>query len=439
MKLNDIRDWRKTHYTNQITEDKDGEFVTIFGWVDEIRDLGGILFIILKDREGKAQITVNKANFSKEKINEIKKLTRESVIGVKGVIKKSEIAKSGIEIIPNDIKILNISKKPLPIDTSERIPTSLEKRLNMRILDLRSYKKMAIFKIKNTLINAIREYLKYHGFIEVFTPKILATATEGGATLFSVDYFGKKAFLAQSPQLYKEALISAFERVYEISQFYRAEESDTSYHLNEFISVDIEMAFADKEDVMKILEEMIVFAIEKINKYNRRELEILNIKVNPPSLPLKRITYKESLEILKNKNFEIKFGEDIPTAGNKILGTEIKGPYFIIDWPTSLKPFYIQPKSGNPELSESFDLNWSWLEIASGGSRIYIKEQLISRLVKLGLDPSKFEPFITYYDYGMPPHAGWGMGLQRLLMIITNVNDIREVTLFPRDKNRLIP
>jgi len=439
MKLNDIGGWRKTHYTNQITADKDGEFITIFGWVDEIRDLGGILFIILKDREGKAQITINKANFSKEKINEIKKLTRESVIGVKGFIKKSEIAKSGVEIIPNDIKILNTSKKPLPIDTSERIPTSLEKRLNMRVLDLRNYKKIAIFKIKNTLINAIREYLQYHGFIEVFTPKILATATEGGAALFSVDYFGKKAFLAQSPQLYKEALISAFERVYEISQFYRAEESDTSYHLNEFISVDIEVAFADKEDVMKILEEMIVFAIEKINKHNKRELEILNITVNPPSLPLKRITYKESLEILKSKNFEIRFGEDIPTAGNKILGAEFKGPYFIIDWPTSLKPFYIQPKSDNPELSESFDLNWSWLEIASGGSRIYIKEQLISRLVKLGLDPSKFEPFITYYDYGMPPHAGWGMGLQRLLMIITNVNDIREVTLFPRDKNRLIP
>ncbi|MEM0264543.1 MAG: amino acid--tRNA ligase-related protein, partial [Candidatus Methanomethylicia archaeon] len=130
---------------------------------------------------------------------------------------------------------------------------------------------------------------------------------------------------------------------------------------------------------------------------------------------------------------------DIPTAGNKILGTEIKEPYFIIDWPLSLKPFYIKPKNDNPELSESFDLNWSWLEIASGGSRIHLKEQLIDRLTKLGLDPSKFEPFITYYDYGMPPHAGWGMGLQRLLMIITNVNDIREVTLFPRDKNRLVP
>ncbi|MEM0084939.1 MAG: aspartate--tRNA(Asn) ligase [Candidatus Methanomethylicia archaeon] len=439
MRLDDLENWRKTHYTNDVTKDRDGKPIVIFGWVDEIRDLGSILFIILKDREGKAQITLNKSNFSKERINEIKKITRESVIGVKGIIKKSEIAKYGVEIIPEDIKILNISKKPLPIDTSGRVFTSLEKRLNMRVLDLRNHKRVAIFKIKNTLIDAIREYLKNHGFIEVFTPKILATATEGGAALFSVDYFGKKAFLAQSPQLYKEALTSAFEKVYEISQFYRAEESDTSYHLNEFISVDIEMAFANREDVMKILEELICFAIDKIITCNKRELEALNIELKQPKLPFKRITYNDALEILKNKNFKINFGEDIPTAGNKILGTEIKEPYFIIDWPLSLKPFYIKPKNDNPELSESFDLNWSWLEIASGGSRIHLKEQLIDRLTKLGLDPSKFEPFITYYDYGMPPHAGWGMGLQRLLMIITNVNDIREVTLFPRDKNRLVP
>ncbi|MEM1549328.1 MAG: aspartate--tRNA(Asn) ligase [Candidatus Methanomethylicia archaeon] len=439
MRLDDLENWRKTHYTNDVTKDRDGKSIVIFGWVDEIRDLGSILFIILKDREGKAQITLNKSNFSKERINEIKKITRESVIGVKGIIKKSEIAKYGVEIIPEDIKILNISKKPLPIDTSGRVFTSLEKRLNMRVLDLRNHKRVAIFKIKNTLIDAIREYLKNHGFIEVFTPKILATATEGGAALFSVDYFGKKAFLAQSPQLYKEALTSAFEKVYEISQFYRAEESDTSYHLNEFISVDIEMAFANREDVMKILEELICFAIDKIITCNKRELEALNIELKQPKLPFKRITYNDALEILKNKNFKINFGEDIPTAGNKILGTEIKEPYFIIDWPLSLKPFYIKPKNDNPELSESFDLNWSWLEIASGGSRIHLKEQLIDRLTKLGLDPSKFEPFITYYDYGMPPHAGWGMGLQRLLMIITNVNDIREVTLFPRDKNRLVP
>ncbi|MEM2537866.1 MAG: aspartate--tRNA(Asn) ligase [Candidatus Methanomethylicia archaeon] len=439
MRLDDLENWRKTHYTNDVTKDRDGKSIVIFGWVDEIRDLGSILFIILKDREGKAQITLNKSNFSKERINEIKKITRESVIGVKGIIKKSEIAKYGVEIIPEDIKILNISKKPLPIDTSGRVFTSLEKRLNMRVLDLRNHKRVAIFKIKNTLIDAIREYLKNHGFIEVFTPKILATATEGGAALFSVDYFGKKAFLAQSPQLYKEALTSAFEKVYEISQFYRAEESDTSYHLNEFISVDIEMAFANREDVMKILEELICFAIDKIITCNKWELEALNIELKQPKLPFKRITYNDALEILKNKNFKINFGEDIPTAGNKILGTEIKEPYFIIDWPLSLKPFYIKPKNDNPELSESFDLNWSWLEIASGGSRIHLKEQLIDRLTKLGLDPSKFEPFITYYDYGMPPHAGWGMGLQRLLMIITNVNDIREVTLFPRDKNRLVP
>jgi nondiscriminating aspartyl-tRNA synthetase len=439
MKLDELGDWRRTHFSNQITADKDGESVTIFGWVDDIRDLGGLIFIILKDREGKIQITVNKRDFHKDRINEIRKLTRESVIGVKGIIRRSEIAKSGVEVIPTDIKILNVAKTPLPIDTSGKVPTNLEKRLDMRVLDLRMRERICIFKIKNTLINAIREYLQNHGFMEVFTPKILATATEGGAALFSVNYFDRIAFLAQSPQLYKEALTSSFERVYEIAQFYRAEEFDTSHHLNEFISVDIEMAFAEREDVMNILEQLIIFALKKVVINNENELKFLNPEFKMPTTPFKVLTYKEVIEILRSKGLNIQVGEDIPVSGNKLIGNEINGPYFIIDWPLSLKPFYIKPKREDPELSESFDLNWSWLEIASGGTRIHVKEQLLERLNKLGLNPEKFEPFLTYYDYGMPPHAGWGMGLQRLLMMIVNVNDIREVTLFPRDKRRLIP
>jgi len=439
MRLDELGDWRRTHFSNQITADKDGEPTTIFGWVDEVRDLGGIIFIILKDREGKVQITINKRDFHKDRLNDIRKLARESVIGVKGIIKRSAIAKSGVEVIPTDIKILNVAKTSLPIDTSGKIPANLEKRLDMRVLDLRVKERIYIFKIKNTLINAIREYLQNNGFMEVFTPKILATATEGGAALFSVNYFGRSAFLAQSPQLYKEALTSSFEKVYEISQFYRAEEFDTSYHLNEFISVDIEMAFAEREDVMNILEQLIIYALEKVTANNENELKFLNPNFKIPTAPFKILTYKEAIEILRSKGFDISMGEDIPVSGNKLIGCEVNGPYFIIDWPLSLKPFYIKPKKENPELSESFDLNWSWLEIASGGTRIHIKEQLIERLHKLGLNPEKFEPFLTYYDYGMPPHAGWGMGLQRLLMIVTNVNDIREVTLFPRDKRRLIP
>ncbi|MCS7097203.1 MAG: aspartate--tRNA(Asn) ligase [Candidatus Methanomethylicia archaeon] len=439
MSLDKLDDWRKTHYTNQVTYMNDGENVTIFGWVENIRDLGGIIFIILRDREGRVQISIDKKTFPQDKIAIIRKLTKESVIGVKGVIKKSSIAKSGVEIVPTEIKILNIAKKFLPIDITGKIPASLDKRLNMRVLDLRMDEKIAIFKIKNTLVNAIREYLQNNGFIEIFTPKVLAAATEGGAALFSVDYFGRKAFLAQSPQIYKEILTSVFEKVYEISQYYRAEESDTSYHLNEFISVDIEMAFADKDDVMKVLEELIVFSTGKIIENNKKELNILKSNIKVPDTPFKRITYRDAIEIIRSKDIKMNFGDDIPTIGNRILGAEFKEPFFIIDWPLHLKPFYIKPKDEDPELSESFDLNWSWLEIASGGSRIHIKSQLINRLSHFGLDVNSFEPFLTYYDYGMPPHAGWGMGLQRLLMLMTGMNDIREVTLFPRDKDRLVP
>ena len=437
--LDNLGSWRRTHYTNQITEKISGEEVTVFGWIHEIRDLGGIAFIILRDKEDEVQVTILKKNLSEKEKNKVKLLKREAVVGVKGTVKRSKIARKGVEIILKEMKILNLAKTPLPIDTTGKIPASLDKRLNARVLDLRLPDRRAIFKIHHTMTKAIRGYLTEKGFTEVFTPKILATATEGGAELFSVKYFEREAYLAQSPQLYKEALTSAFERVFEIGQFYRAEESNTAYHLNEFISVDIEAAFAEAEDVMKILEELIVYVINTIRNENKNEIELLNKDLYTPRLPFKRITYNEAIEILQKSGIKVEWGEDLPTIANRVLGEKINEPFFIIDWPIKLKPFYIKPKINDPKLSDAFDLNWSWLELASGGTRVHDKNQLIERLKAQRLEPKKFEPFISYYDYGMPPHAGWAIGLQRLLMVITDRKNIREVTLFPREKDRLIP
>lgn len=439
MTLDPLGEWRKTHYTNQITPELDGKEVTIFGWVLDIRDLGGIKFVLLRDREGTIQITMPRRKVRKELLDKTKKLKRESVIGVKGTVRAISTAPRGVEIIPSDIKILNNAKAPLPIDTTGRIRADLDTRLDMRILDLRIPRNLAIFKIHHIALNAIRCFLMEKGFIEVVTPKILATATEGGAALFPVAYFEKEAYLAQSPQIYKEILTSVFERVFEIAQFYRAEESDTTYHLNEFISVDIEAAFVEAKDVMKILEELVVHVIKEVKDKNKKELELLGVELKVPQKPFKIITYDEALEQLKEYGFEIKWGEDLPTPANRKLGEIYNEPFFIIDWPRRLKPFYIKPKDENPKITDSFDLNWSWLELASGGTRIHDKKLLIERLKEMNLHPESFEPFLTYFDYGMPPHAGWAIGFQRLLMIITGTKNIREVTLFPRDKNRLVP
>jgi aspartyl-tRNA synthetase len=275
--------------------------------------------------------------------------------------------------------------------------------------------------------------------MEVFTPRIIVSATEGGSALFPVAYFTREAFLAQSPQLYKEQLILDFEKVFEIGPFFRAEESHTRRHLSEFISMDIEKAFANAEDVMKILEELIHHISKDVALKCERELELLDHTIKIPEIPFKRLTYNKILEELETEKIHIPWGEDIPTTAYRALGKLHPYYYFITDWPTKTKAFYIQPKDGNPELSEGFDLMWHWVELSSGGTRIHSKDLLIKRLSEQGLSPESFKTHLQTFDYGMPPHAGWGLGLARLIMVLTGVKNIREVVLFPRDQFRLTP
>ncbi|MFQ5997786.1 MAG: amino acid--tRNA ligase-related protein, partial [Candidatus Bathyarchaeia archaeon] len=249
MALDSLGDWRKTHSSLRITPDLDGKPVTVFGWVQNIRDLGGISFIDLGDTDGNVQITVPSKKVSPAILTKMDSLRKQSVIGVKGIVKKSPKAERGVEIVPDEIRLLNLASHPLGLDPTGRVPADLDVRLNSRILDLRRPESRAIFRINHFIVAAIREYLSSRGCVEVFTPKLIATATEGGAALFPVVYFDREAFLAQSPQLYKEQLTSAFEKVFEIGPFFRAEESHTTRHVSEFISVDLEEAFATAEDV----------------------------------------------------------------------------------------------------------------------------------------------------------------------------------------------
>ncbi len=439
MNLDSIGDYVRTHYTSQITPEIDGQEVTLFGWVQDIRDLGGIRFIILQDREGTIQLTIPKKRIAPEVLAKSDLLQKRFSIGVKGNVKKTNMTPRGIEVIPSAFKIFNIATEQLPIDITGKTPALIESRLDARPLDLTQEHSLATFKVQHTALEAIRSFLFEKDFLEVHTPRIIASATEGGAELFSVDYFGQKAYLAQSPQLYKEELTLSFEKVFEVGPFFRAEESHTRRHLSEFTSVDIEAAFANATDVMALLEQAIHRACTVVKEKCASELSALGYKFEVPEIPFKRLTYDQVLEDLKAQGITIPWGEDIPTEAFRVLGKLYPFFYFITNWPTHAKAFYIKPREDKPEVCEGFDLMWRYIELVSGGERIAQKDQLIQRLKEKGLNPESFKCHLQAYDYGMPPHAGWGLGLERLTMILTGNKNIREVTLYPRDRVRLTP
>jgi len=440
VEIDELGDWRRTHYSSDITPKLNGQKVTIFGWVHSIRDLGGIKFILLTDKEGRIQVTLPMKKIEQKVARRAAEVKNQYVVGVKGIVKTSLKAERGVEIIPEELHIFNYAQHPLALDPTGRVPADIDVRLNARIMDLRRPEGKAIFKVNHVLTNSLRAFLNHEGFIEIQTPKIIATATEGGASLFPIVYFDREAFLAQSPQLYKEQLTSVFEKVFEIAPFFRAEESHTTRHISEFTSVDIEQAFVTKEDVMNLVENMIAYAVREITEKCSEALKTLKRQIKVPKLPLKRYTYDEILDVLRKHDVAVRWGEDIPTPALRTLGElHIEEYYFIVDWPTETKTFYIKPRDGKPEVSEGFDLMHGWVELASGGTRIHKKEQLINRMSEQGLNPASFDYHLKTFESGMPPHAGWGLGFNRLLMVILGKENIRECILFPRDRFRLTP
>ncbi|MCX8204534.1 MAG: aspartate--tRNA(Asn) ligase [Candidatus Nezhaarchaeota archaeon] len=430
----------RTHLASQLSRELEGREVKLAGWVHEVRDLGKVKFLLVRDRSGVVQVILKEGETPPPLLAQVKDLTRESVVAVKGVVKRSPKSKSGVEVVLSSLEVLNPAITPLPLDPRGHTPAELPTKLDARFVDLRRPEEQAVFIIYHHLLQITREFFSAKDFIEVMTPRILATATEGGAALFTVDYFGSKAFLAQSPQLYKEQLVGSFERVFEIGIFFRAEEFSTVHHLNEFPSLDVEAAFADEEEVMSLLEEYLAYLFLRLNERCPNELKRLRDSLLPElSRPFLRVGYDDALEILAEHGIKLSWGEDLPTTALKVLGEEFRGPYFIVDWPTSLKPFYIKPRDDDPSRSHSFDLMYGWLEIASGGRRIHRREELEQRIKQQGLSIESFKHHLKCYDYGMPPHAGWGLGLARLLMIITARKNIREVVLYPRDRWRITP
>jgi aspartyl-tRNA synthetase len=419
----------------QLNKSLIGKLVTVAGWVEDIRDIGRLVFIVIRDTTGSVQAIARG-----ESVRLAKEISRQSSVMVRGLLKESDAKDFRFEISIQDISVRSRASYPLPIDATGRVNSSIDKRIDSRALDLRNPTVSTIFKVRALTSSSIRENLSTEGYLEVNTPKIIGTASEGGANLFSFDYFKKKAYLAQSPQLYKEQLIVALDRVFEIGPYFRAEKSHTVRHLSEFISVDTEAAFVDYEYSMENLEQL----IRKVVSIVSNQLRSTDMFGENPMLrnnlePITKVTYKQCLEYLSNNGEKIEFGGDLTDSSLRILGERFRGFYFITDWPTKLKPFYIQEKKEDPKVSESFDLQYGYLELASGGTRLHEKERLQSRLEQKGLRPQDFAEHLKAFDWGIPPHAGWGLGLDRLIMVLTNSQNVREVVLFPRDVERLIP
>ena len=427
-------DISRTHLIEDLNSSMEGDDILFGGWVVDLRKLGKMAFLTVRDVTGMCQVIVKG-----DSMNLLEGLNRQSVVRISGKIQASKAKDFDFEVLAIEIQILAKAEYPLPIDPIGRLESDIDNRLNSRALDMRNQKTASIFKMRSKVLASIRETLIKKKFIEINTPKIIGSASEGGADLFSLDYFGKKAYLAQSPQLYKEQMTIGLERVFEISSFFRSEKSHTGRHLSEFTSVDIEAAMMDYTDVMDILESIIVDVFKNTSESCKTEQKEIGLEIKVPSSPFERITYTQALKELSSLDIKLEFGEDLQDAHLRNLGEKHAEFFFLTDWPMKLKPFYIHEKDDDPTISRSFDLQYGYLELSSGGRRLHDPEQLKSRLKEQNLDPASFEEHLKTFGWGMPPHSGWGMGLDRLMTVLTAIDNVREVTLYPRDPDRLKP
>ncbi len=429
---------KRTYLASELKQRLNKE-ATLTGWVHDVRVLGGISFLLLRDMSGIVQVTAPKGKAPPEILREIGTLHQEDVIAVRGTVVASKIAKKGIEVIPTELEVLNRAETPLPLDPRGVQNTLLDTRLNWRVLDFRSEESNAIFKIQSRVLGFFREYFSQRGYVEIQPPVIIASASEGGAELFSLKYFEKQAYLAQSPQLYKQMCALSFEKVYSVLPIFRAEKFEQPTHLNEVRQMDIEEAFSTDEDVMKVLEEFLAFCVKTVHESCVEELEKLDQQLELLKLPLKRVTYAEAVNLLRKSGEDIQHGMDFSkTQEKKLVELVKKKAFFIVSWPLELKAFYAMPNEDG-KTSRAFDLIYNGLEIASGTQRIHLPSLLISQLKTKGLDPENFKSYVDAFRYGAPYHSGWSIGLERLTMKLTGRENIREATMFPRDRNRITP
>jgi len=414
------------------------EDVEVWGRVYGVRALGGVNFLILQDRDGLVQIVFDK-DFKEAKVG--------SWVKIQGQAKEEKRAPGGVEIQGKKVEVVSAPDEDLPFDLSKKeLNVNLTTLLDHRPLTIRHENVKAIFKIYATLIAAYGEVMRSLGFMEIKTPKILGAASEGGANFFNINYFGRKAFLAQSPQFYKQICVGAFERVFEIGPVFRAEKHFTTRHVNEYISLDAEMGFIkDHEDVMDALTEVLRHIFKRVKEENKAELKLFDAQV--PEVPEKIPRYKlaEIKKLIKEKyDYEVPAETDIDPKGESLAGQyakEVDGSdfVFVTHYPRAMRPFYTMPDDENPEETKGFDLFFRGVELVTGSQRIHDYNMLVASIKRIGAKPEDFSFYLEAFKYGLPPHGGWGMGSERLIQQLLGLPTVKEAVLFPRDVKRLEP
>jgi nondiscriminating aspartyl-tRNA synthetase len=428
-----------------------GKSVLIQGFVHVVRDQKAVQFVVLRDHTGLVQavLEVNQENSNNNQL--ISTLTRESAVEIEGiVVENPKVRLGGVEIQLARLFVHSLADATLPIDITGNTATEVDKRLDWRFLDLRRPENNLIFQVQTTVEQAMREFWIAEGFVEIHTPKLTGSPSEGGAELFSLDYFDMPAYLTQSPQFYKQmAMAAGLDRIFEIGPVFRADPSFTSRHATEFTGVDMEMSWITSEaDLMDMEERWLHHILTAVKaKHGEQIKTIFGVEVVVPALPFPRITMDEAQAILKKLGHvppsDTKKG-DLDPQGEKLLCEYVMREHsnefvFVTQYPTDVRPFYHMREAGNPQITKSFDLLWKWMEITTGAQREHRYDILVKQATEKGVGLESIQYYLDFFKYGCPPHGGFGFGLARLLTILLNLPSIRDVVFLHRSPNRLVP
>jgi nondiscriminating aspartyl-tRNA synthetase len=431
--------------TTMVSTESIGKKLVLCGFIQNVRNVGkNLKFVILQDWDGDAQIVFSNKSLNENKLDQISRLTLQSVIIVTGTVQKSTSTKYAAELLVSDFEIISESEAELPIDVAGKTETALNKRLDWRPLDLRVPENQAIFKIQSKLVEGTYEYLTKSGFTNIFTPCLMGVPSESGAETFTVSYFEKNAFLRQDPQLHRQLTIAGgFEKIFEIGPSWRAELSHTTRHLCEHRGIAVEIAYlTSEEDTMRLEEQVIVAALKKVKSDCKEELKLLGKEVEIPKTPFPELRYPEIYKILEGLGSKIKFGEDNSWEDEQLLAKYVKEKYnsdffFINRFPFAVKPFYVMRLDEDKAWARSVDLVYNGIEISSGGQREHRYKDLMQNVKEKNM--KNVEWFTNNFKYGVPPHGGFCIGVERLTKQLLGIENVRETTLYPRDPERLVP
>lgn len=419
-----------------------GKAIRMNGTVHNIRDMGEVAFVILRKAEGLVQCVYEEGTTAFE----LKTLKEESAVEVTGIVALEERAPQGFEIRLRDIRILSEPSEGMPVAINKwKMNTSLETKLSLRPVSLRNVRERAKFKIQEGIVRGFRDFLHGQGFTEIRTPKIVSRGAEGGANVFKLDYFNKKAELGQSPQFYKQIMVGVYDRVFEAAPVFRAEKHNTTRHLNEYVSLDFEMGYINGfEDIMAMEAGFLQYTMDLLRREYGKELKLLGVTL-PAVSRIPQVRFDRAKELVAEKyNRKIRNPFDLEPEEEVLIGRYFREEYdsdfvFVTHYPSKKRPFYAMEDPSDPRFTLSFDLLFKGMEITTGGQRIHDYQMILDKMEKRGMDPEDIRDYLMIFKYGMPPHGGLGIGLERLTMRLLDEQNVRETTLFPRDVTRLEP